>query len=309
VDSLFQNPDWENADYFFDADNIVAELKEICHDENEDEELRQRISSIYNRYAEKGVVPLRFGSPMPVRIDRLPEDCRREMMQPFKRKFEGRVKKASKQIKETKARLGRPEAKGLLILVNETSTFLSPDIAFFFLHHLLKGQHSSIGTIIYCSVNMLVQAPGVHEGARLWSSIYRDIDNQVPEELVGRLFSSFKRVVDKQSGVEGAPISSEPNVLESLKFVTRGRINDPDKFVQKGCFYRSPKSGFKYYCESISEGSAKMFLVHSIQRGQLIQKLFKQKLIFATQKEYVKITDREEIAELKAALRKIRRSE
>jgi hypothetical protein len=52
-----------------------------------------------------------------------------------------------------------------------------------------------------------------------------------------------------------------------------------------------------------------MFLVHSIQRGQLIQKLFKQKLIFATQKEYLKITDREEIAELKAALRKIRRSE
>ena len=51
----------ENADYYFEGDAVVAELKEVRHDPNEDDGLRARISDMYHRYACRGDVPLVFG--------------------------------------------------------------------------------------------------------------------------------------------------------------------------------------------------------------------------------------------------------
>ncbi len=139
VDSLFDGKTgWENADYFFERIAFVAELKEITYEASTDKVLRERLSKIYRQHADRDDMPIVF-STAPIRIDFLPEDCRREMILPFKRKLEGCVKKAACQIKETKVRLKVNGAKGLLILVNEASTFLRPDLTFYFLYHILMG--------------------------------------------------------------------------------------------------------------------------------------------------------------------------
>ena len=193
------------------------------------------------------------------------------MMLPFKRKFEGRVKKAARQIKETKARLCAPEARGLLILVNEASTFLRPDLAFYFLHHILKGQYSSIDHVIYCSINMLVNTPDVQDGARFWANGVVEGRREIPDEFVGRLFDAFRQVVDDQTGVPGVPVSLEPSDVDTLAFVKRPHHDDSAFFVQPKRFYRSPRLGFNYYCDSIEGGTATMYLVESWQRGQLVR--------------------------------------
>lgn len=307
VESLFPGGlDWENADYFFRDAAVVAELKEVTTDLNEDAHLRTRLGEILQRYAGREGVPIVFGTA-PVRIDLLPDDCRREMMLPFKRKIEGCVKKAARQIKETKERLNVPDARGLLILVNDASTFLRPDIAFFFLHHILKGQNSSIDQVVYCSVNMLVNAPGVQDGARFWANGVVEGRNQISADFMTVLFDAFRHVLDEQTGVPGVPIYLDSDSIEHLGFIKRKLADTPEFFVQATRFYKN-KLGFAFYCDSVSNGTATIYLVESWQRGKLIQALFEQKLIYATVDNYKLITDKKEIARLRKMLKKLRRN-
>ena len=168
VDSLLaQPPDWDNADYLFQESNVIAELKEIQKDLNADRELSQRLGEIHYKHRDRlGVL---FGRQS-IRIDQLPDDIRNEMIVPFQRRIEGPVKKAAKQIKETKAQLGLPDARGLLIVVNDASTFLSPDLAHFFFSRILSKHHSAIDHLVYCSVNMLLQTAEPRRSPRVGAS-------------------------------------------------------------------------------------------------------------------------------------------
>jgi hypothetical protein len=310
VDSLFPpGIDWDDADYYFSNAGVVAELKEIVVDLNEDANLPRRLGDVLHRHAGRKDVPIIFGSRK-VQIDTLPDDCRHELMDLFKRKLEGCVKKAAKQIKETKTHMNMPDARGLLILVNEASTFLRPDIAFYLLHHILNGQNSSIDGVVYCSINMLIDAPEERNSARFWSNVMVQNRRDIPASFMSRLSNAFFHVIDAQTGVPSEKIFADPDLLGTLTFKKRKHADNPNYFVQVKRFYRSLKNlGFFYYCEAISEGTATMYLVESWQNGQLVQAVFDQKLIHATCDQYELIQDKNEIARLSIMLRKLRRGE
>lgn len=308
VDTLFASDGKSplNADYYFCDAGIVAELKEIVVDLHDDTALRDRLGNILHRYVGQKGVPLLAGTQR-LRIDLLPDGCRREMMLPLRRKLEGPVKQAARQIKQTKLELNEPNAKGLLILVNEGSTFLRPDIAFYFLHQMLKGQHSSIDQVVYCSINMLITTPSIQQGARFWATSGVEGRQEIPLSFMSQLYNSFRYVVDKQTGVMGLPIIVDSAEINRSVFVKRNYSEDLNHFVRVKQFYRNPTHDFSYYCEDIVEGSAIMYLVESWQHGRLVQGLFEQKLIHATRRQYQLITDEKEITRLKRMLRELRR--
>lgn len=308
VDTLFASDGNAplNADYYFRDAGVVAELKEIVADLHEDTALRERLGNILHRYVGQKGVPLLAGTQR-LRIDLLPDDCRHEMMLPLRRKLEGPVKKAARQIKQTKLELNEPNARGLLVLVNEGSTFLRPDIAFYFLHQMLKGQHSSIDQVVYCSINMLVTTPSVQEGARFWATSRVEGRQEIPLSFMHQLYKSFRCVIDKQTGVAGVPIIVDSGEVNRSAFVKLNSSENLNYFVRAKQFYRNPTSGFSYYCEDIVEGSAIMYLVESWQQGKFVQALFEQKLIHATRHQYQVITDKKEITRLRRMLRELRR--
>ena len=77
-------------------------------------------------------------------------------------------------------------------------------------------------------------------------------------------------------------------------------------FVRPRRFYEDPVLGFRYYCDRVSSGTARMFLVESYQGGKLIQAEFGQKLIYATRETYHEIEDLDQIARLQGMLKKLR---
>lgn len=196
VDELLEEPpDWDNADYIFQEDGVVVELKEIQKDLNADRELSQRIGDLHYKHRDR--LGIMFGRHA-VRIDQLPDDIRDEMIVPFQRRFERPVKKAAKQVKETKARLS-PKSCGLFVLVNDASTFLTPEVARFFFSRILSNpkQHSAIDHVIYCSVNMLLQTEEVPEGACFWWDSPVSGRRQLPSGFVERLCANWKRASDE----------------------------------------------------------------------------------------------------------------
>jgi hypothetical protein len=306
VDKYINEPiGWENADYYFERDAIVAELKEIVSDPAEDQQLTERISTIYNRYADRGEVPVVYGS-VPIEVSRLPLTCQREMLLPFKRRLEKHVKKAARQIKETKARLQKPDLGGLLVLVNEASTFFRPDIALYFLFHILKGQYSSIDHVVYCSINMLLVVPEEPSGARFWVDSPLAGRRDIPIEFTRRLGQTFLEVIDSEIGVPSVIISRKH--LEPFPVIERRHAREPDYFVQPKHFYRSPLLGYSYFCDSVDGGTATMYLVESSQNGKLVQAQFCQKLIYANRTQYERITDQSEICRLRKMLKRLKRT-
>lgn len=80
------------------------------------------------------------------------------------------VEKANKQIKATKQHFGIKGSKGLLILINEKNSSLTPQLALALLAKILKSQYSSINSFIYLVPTMGVTSPETTEPLRIWVS-------------------------------------------------------------------------------------------------------------------------------------------
>lgn len=307
--TLDESPSWENADYVFREANVIAELKELQTDVNADRDLSERIGEIHYKHRERlGVLHGRQS----VRIDLLPDDIRNEMIVPFQRRIEGPIKKAAKQIKETRAQLAMPDACGLLIIVNDASTFLNPQLAHFFFSRILSKNHRSIDHLVYCSVNMLLHTDDAPEGGCFWWDSPIPGRRSPPAGFLERLCVNWKRAIDEAVGVPGYDkhLAPEPPESLSMKFLPLphgGR--DSNFFVRPGRFYKDSALGFRYYCEGVSGGTARMLLVESYQQGKLLQAEFDQKLIYATRETYHEIVDDKEITRLKVMLKRMRRSQ
>ncbi len=77
--------------------------------------------------------------------------------------------------------------------------------------------------------------------------------------------------------------------------------------VEVGKYYSNPALGFFYFCGNISDNLVTWVVVESYQHGRLMQARYTQKEKFSGQ--YVPVTDKEKLAELKKIYTKLRRSE
>ena len=80
-----------------------------------------------------------------------------------------------------------------------------------------------------------------------------------------------------------------------------------DTKLEAGKFYFNPELEFFYYCDSIEQEKAKMFLVESYQHGQLFQAVYLQSIEYS--KYYVEVTNYDEIERLNKLLQRMKAKE
>lgn len=175
------------ADYVFRKDGVVAELKCMEHDIMSTPEFQRRINEAYARWVRKGLVPQPEAPSVQVDLRELPEPCVMEFMKPFKRRLEATVKKANKQIRETKERLGLKDSKGLLLLANDGNLSMKPDLVFHLLDRMLKAGFHSINSLVYFSVNYPVHVPGIEVPTLLWAAPIIEYREQVEPTFMTKL--------------------------------------------------------------------------------------------------------------------------
>jgi hypothetical protein len=190
-----------------------------------------------------------------------------------------------------------------LILVNDGVPILSPEIAMFFLAHILKSSHSAIQHVVYCSMNIPVQVEGQSAWGPFWSSA--DIPNRatIPDAFLTRLSRCWQTALDEAYGMR-IPMLAFPNLLaddmRAVQFERASKNDRSDRFLVPGQFYRSKKLGHHYYCDSVGGGTARIFLVESYRNGELIQALYDQKLIWS--EDYMIIEDPDVLRRLRTLL-------
>lgn len=187
VDTIISNPILENADYFFPKQHVVMELKILEKEFGSTEEYRRKQMAV----VEKHVREHDLGGPFLGQT--LTDNFAHDIVDIYRRPLSAVVKKANRQIKETKRHLNLRDAEGVLLCVNDNFRAIAPTLVMHLLCRILMGSCSSISALVYVT-NHYVEVTGNDLVNLLWVPVYSDA---APDSLVqfidtmGRNWSSL----------------------------------------------------------------------------------------------------------------------
>ena len=174
VDSLFRTPQFENADYFFSDDQVVAELKILETEFGSQPEFLTKRDELIRRHVEQN------GLRGPFLGQAYPKQFLTEFVELYRAPLARIARKANRQIRETKKQLGINKSHGILICVNDNFREVEPLLVVGLLGRILNGAYSSISGFIYVT-NHYVHIPGSEHANLLWVPAY---SGSAPESLV-----------------------------------------------------------------------------------------------------------------------------
>ncbi|MGA2231396.1 MAG: hypothetical protein ABSH22_10900 [Tepidisphaeraceae bacterium] len=220
-----KSPAFDNADYIFRRDNVVAELKRLDKNVIGDPEFRAKLEKLYAKLMSEGRAPQVFGTVrVSVRqIADLDPRAAKEFLEPYKKRLARILEKANSQIKDTACYFGIEKPMGLLIVANDGDVGFELDLMLFLLHHLLRTFYSSINGIIYFTANLTVDVPNFR-ASRIWVPLNIHDRPAVPEQLLRRLQRAW---MNRVAALTGEPVlvkkidSGSPADVASICFTDR----------------------------------------------------------------------------------------
>lgn len=179
-DTLHPNPMVQNADYIFERDKTLIELKTLETEVGNTVQFREKMTVLNRRmYAKHGKTPLALD---PV----VTADYLKSFIDLYRPPLARIAKKANAQIKTTKASFGYEDYKGILLIINDGLKELPPRFVLATLGRILNGSCSSIRALIYLT-NHYVVIPGDEYGRVLWIPLYADENDDELVSFVNRL--------------------------------------------------------------------------------------------------------------------------
>jgi hypothetical protein len=212
-----KSPEFNNADYIFDNENIIAELKILEVDSLSEREIDTKIRKIFSKWMQSGELIV-YGSLKNVPSADLPEKLQWELQRVYSEPMRRVIKKANKQIRDTKKHFGVPAAKGLVIIVNNGNHRLDPENFAFAAHQLLKASYLNINGATVVTVNMTAKKPGIPTDYKLWVDYERAEGDLIDREFLNKLRSEWVKLYSELAG-DAMPLLHEPlSEFCSLKY-------------------------------------------------------------------------------------------
>jgi len=186
-----------NADFFFREAGVVAELKEIETEFSSGKAFEQAFGAMMERLLREDPEwkPQQYGGS-----GRFPSWWLEEYLRIFRPPIARTLKKANKQIRETKNHLAVENHRGILILVNDSFITLEPHFVRMIAADLLCSSYSSIDCLIYITVNRYVEVPGSDLAHLLWIPTYSDRADDGLVEIVDRLGHQWFDFLEQKIG-------------------------------------------------------------------------------------------------------------
>jgi hypothetical protein len=168
VSELIGNVQFENADYLFPHENVIAELKILETEFANTSAFKLKLDAMLEQFAkEKRTIGGPFvGKPYS-------QEFIRSFILLFKPILARIAKKANRQIRSTKKHLHLPNARGLLICVNDEFRGLEPEFVMGLCGKILNGSYTSIDGFIY-HTNHYIDVPWSEYAHLIWTTMYSD---------------------------------------------------------------------------------------------------------------------------------------
>jgi hypothetical protein len=169
---------FENADFVFPEVQVVAELKEIRTDFSASDAFRRSLDSLLRRLIAEDPSwrPALFGGSR-----EYPKWFNIEFARIFRPHVSRLLKKANRQLRETKMHFGIQAPTGVLLMVNDAFTAIGPNQVMAVAANALSQAYSSIDCLVYLTVNRYIELVGSDTCRLMWVPVYSD---RAPESLV-----------------------------------------------------------------------------------------------------------------------------
>lgn len=203
-DIVGRSPNFNNADYLFPEHKTVAELKILSVDQMREPNIRDKMSQIYREAVDNGETDVIVYGEATVSSDRLSAEYARRIGEVYRAPVQGIVKKANRQIRQTREKLGLRGHSGLLILVNDNHVALEPQHVDWIMRETLRNRnYSSIGSVLYFTANLKARHPNLDTDLLVWIESHRPSLDPCDEGLLKELRSTWLR---RMSELTGEPI-------------------------------------------------------------------------------------------------------
>lgn len=169
---------FENADFIFKNAGVLAELKEIETEFSKSEAFHKGFDELMNRVLAEDPdwKPLLFGGS-----GKYSAWFHAEFVRLFRPPISRVLKKANRQLRDTKEHFEIHSATGILILSNDGFTAIGPELVRALAAQLLVHSYSSIDCLVYITVNRYVEIQGSDVPRLMWAPTYSD---RAPDSLV-----------------------------------------------------------------------------------------------------------------------------
>lgn len=220
--ALPRSPDFENADYFFTDARVVAELKELETELSRTDAFFKKFVDLHRRVVaeDPSWKPVLFGGSGAYPTWFWPA-YRRIFRPPLARI----LKKANRQLRETKSQYGIDEPCGIVLFVNDGFTGIGPAYVVALAADILQNSYSSIDCFVYLTVNRYVEVPGSDLAHLVWIPVYSDRAPVSLVDFVNTLGRQWFDFIERKIGPfdERTENAEEPGGLKDWKSITRWR--------------------------------------------------------------------------------------
>ncbi|MGY6155999.1 hypothetical protein [Paraburkholderia graminis] len=190
VEDLVPQPrNFQNADFAFFKEGVIAELKEIETEFSNSPAFVKGFDELMHRVVAEDPSwrPALFGGKGE------PPWFARDYVRLFRPPLTRILKKANAQIKETKEHFKIEYNGGMAIVVNDGFSSLGPDRVRALVGNILSASYSSIDCCIYMTVNRYVELRGSNVPRLVWAPMYSD---RAPDGLVAFVNTLGEKWVD-----------------------------------------------------------------------------------------------------------------
>jgi hypothetical protein len=191
-----RSPQFANADYWFERDNVIVELKCLSDDKTYDPQLRRALNKLFDSFIDSARIPDPGPGVFRVNSKNMPLDFQRQLYRLLARSIKRRFRKANQQIKQTRELLGRHDAYGLVLLANDGNYRLEPAQLMYAVDTALSRDFSAIEGLVVFTVNLLSTGPGIEpyaSHANVWIPASRDRHRDLPDPFIERFFEAWVR--------------------------------------------------------------------------------------------------------------------
>lgn len=218
VTAEVKSPGFDNADYLFREAGVIAELKVLELDRSRDKNTQTKVQNLYDTWIHnREPVPLIFGKAR-LSTTNLPAEQAWQLVNIFREPVRQALKKANKQIKETKEHFGLPDAKGLVLLVNESNVALEPGPMAQMIWQILDSQRlSGITSLVYLTINLHASAPWTPVKTRLWVVMERSETDGVSEAFLDKMHKALVAHLTLPGEYTDVYSMSDPEAMLQMK--------------------------------------------------------------------------------------------
>jgi hypothetical protein len=194
-------PGFKNCDYYFEAENVLAELKCLEKDIFSDEDY-ERNERLIDKWLTKGIIKKIDLVPLLLKRKEVPQECLMEVLNLCRRTYETAIEKAHKQLKQTNEKLGNEKTQKVLFICNDGNYFLDDEKAYRLICTILAiRQEWNIDCFVLFTINQVSRVPGSDLDFSFWAPCYGDKAPDDLQSFINRLGTAFNEYYNKKFNI------------------------------------------------------------------------------------------------------------